>query len=153
MLIKAEQRNSRQSPRKVRLVANAIKDMAIPQAMTQLGLMDQKGSLVVMKVLNQAVANATKNLGLNINDLVIKEVLVNEGPRYRRYRAVSRGRAHNIIKKTCHVRVVLESKAPAVEAKPETKAPKAEAPKTEEKKAEKTVKKPAAKKTAAKKSK
>lgn len=127
MLIKAEQRNSRQSSRKVRLVANAIKSLPIAQAMTQLGLMDQKGSIVVMKVLHQAVANATKNHGVAVADLSIKEILVNEGPRYKRFRAVSRGRAHNIIKKTCHVKVVLEASTAPVSA---AEAPQVEAVKT-----------------------
>lgn len=128
MLIKAEQRNSRQSSRKVRLVANAVKSLPIEQAMTQLGLMDQKGSIVVMKVLHQAVANATKNHGVAVADLSIKEILVNEGPRYKRFRAVSRGRAHNIIKKTCHVKVVLEASTAPVAAAAE--APQVEAVKT-----------------------
>lgn len=151
MLIKAEQRNSRQSPRKVRLVADAIRKLTIPKAIDQLGLMDQKGSVVVLKVLHQAVANATKNHGLKVEDLVIKEVIVNEGPQYKRFRAVSRGRAHNIIKKTCHVRITLEAKN--VEAPIAAKAEKAVASTVVEEaqveKVEKKAAKPKAKKTVA----
>jgi large subunit ribosomal protein L22 len=45
-----------------------------------------------------------------VSDLVIDRVIVNEGPRYKRFRAVSRGRAHNVIKRTSHVTVVLKTK-------------------------------------------
>ncbi|MBW7944326.1 50S ribosomal protein L22 [Patescibacteria group bacterium] len=110
MLIKATQTYTRQSPRKVRLVANTIKDLSLEDAMTQLGMISKKSTEVVSKVLRQAVANAVNNHGFQVGDLVIDRVLVNEGPRYKRFNAVSRGRAHNIIKRTSHVTVVLKTK-------------------------------------------
>jgi large subunit ribosomal protein L22 len=113
MLITAEQRNSRQSDIKVRLVANSVKKLSIELALKQLAVMEQKGSLVVMKVLRQAIANAIHNHNLALSDLVIQSILVNSGTSYKRFRAVSRGRAHSILKKTCHVRVTLATKAAA----------------------------------------
>ncbi len=110
MLIKAEQKNTRYSPRKARLVANAVKDLPLDRAVEQLGLMSKKGSEVILKVLRQAMANATHNFGLSIADLEIDTILINQGPMYKRFRAVSRGRAHTIIKQTCHVRVILKTK-------------------------------------------
>lgn len=110
MLIKAEQKNTRYSPQKARLIANAVKVLPLERAVDQLAVMDKKGSEVILKVLRQAMANATHNYGLSLTDLEINEIIVNQGPMYKRFRAVSRGRAHSIIKKTCHVKVILKTK-------------------------------------------
>ncbi len=109
MLIKAEQKNTRQSPRKVRLVANTVRKMDLEAAITHLTKIQKRASLVVLKTIRQAIANATHNHGLNFQDLELKNILVNSGPIYKRFRAVSRGRAHNIYKRTCHVKVLLET--------------------------------------------
>lgn len=126
MFIKAEQRNSRQSPRKVRLAMTAIKGMSVPTAVKQLAIMDIKASKVVLLVLQQAIANAKNNLGLNVDDLEIHELLANTGSTYRRFRAVSRGRGHSIQKKTTHVRIVLKTKEVKNPPSPKATAGKAE---------------------------
>lgn len=110
MIIKAEQKNTRQPSRKVRLVVDVIKKMSVVDAINQLAVMNRKSSLLVLKVLRQAIANATNNFGLAISDLEIDKILVNDGPALKRWRAVSRGRAHTILKRTCHVRVDLRTK-------------------------------------------
>ncbi len=110
MKIKAEQKYSRQSPRKVRLVANVVKDLSLEKAFEQLALMERKAALVVLKTLRQAVANATHNHNLQFDNLKIDTILVKQGPTYKRWRAVSRGRSHEIQKKTCHVEVLLTTK-------------------------------------------
>jgi len=109
----AIQKNTRQSPRKVRLVANAVKDLELAEAIRQLGVMERRASLVVLKVLRQAMANAQHNHRLAPDMLKIKSIQVTEGPRFRRFRAVSRGRPHGIIKRTSHVSVVLEPRPEA----------------------------------------
>jgi large subunit ribosomal protein L22 len=110
MKIRAQQKNSRQSPRKVRLIANQVKDLPLDQAFIQLSLMERKGALVILKVLRQAVANAVNNHQLDIKDLEIDQILVKTGPTYKRMRPVSRGRAHRILKRTSHVEVILRTK-------------------------------------------
>jgi len=141
MQIIAEQKNTRQSARKVRLIADIIRKLSIKDAFEQLAVVERKATIVVAKVLRQAVANASHNHRLGIDDLEIKEVLVGEGPTYKRFRAVSRGRAHTIFKRTCHVKIVLETKADKVD--PKKKATKEEAKKVAPKKAaeKKVVKK------------
>lgn len=109
MLIKAVQKYTRQTPRKLRLVANSVKDLSLEQAVKQLSVMERKASQEVGKVIRQAVANAVNNHGYQVSDLSIERILVNEGPRFRRFQAVSRGRAHNIIKRTSHITVVLKT--------------------------------------------
>lgn len=153
MIIKATQLSTRQAPRKVRLVANSVKKLSLEDAVRQLSVINRRASIVVLKVLRQAIANATHNHGLSIADLKIKTIQVDEGTRYRRFRAVSRGRAHGIIKRTSHVTVELETQSvatPAVKpaAKPAEKAPAVKAESTEKKT---EAKKAPAKKTAAKK--
>jgi len=126
MLIKAEQKYTRFSPRKVRLVADTMRGLSIEHAVEQLSLVDQKSSMVLMKVLRQAVANATNNLGLSVQDLEIDQILIGTGPRFRRFRAVSRGRGHEIKKPTCHVKIVLKTKGADAPVKLTKKAKKAE---------------------------
>jgi large subunit ribosomal protein L22 len=109
MFIKAVQKYTRQTPRKLRLVANAVKDLSLEQAVKQLSVMERKASQEVGKVIRQAVANAVNNHGYQVSDLSIERILVNEGPRFRRFQAVSRGRAHNIIKRTSYITVVLKT--------------------------------------------
>lgn len=124
MIIKAEQKNTRQTSRKVRLVADVVKKMSIVDAIKQLAVINRKSSLLVLKVLRQAVANATNNFGLAVADLEIDNIVINDGPALKRWRAVSRGRAHTILKRTCHVRVDLRTKK---EVKPSEVAAKVEA--------------------------
>lgn len=125
MLIKATQKYTRQSPRKVRLVANTVKKLPLEQALKQLAVIERRSTLVIMKVVKQAMANAINNHGLKFEDLVLDSIQVTPGPTYRRMRAVSRGRGHEIKKRTSHIVVVLSTK---------------EADKKEVKQAEKTIK-------------
>jgi large subunit ribosomal protein L22 len=122
MTIQASQIYNRQAPRKVRLVANTVKSLPLAAAFQQLAVMDRNASILVMKVLRQAVANATHNYGLQVEDLAIKSITVDGGSLYKRFRAVSRGRAHSIVKKTCHVNVeLIEKKDIVTKAKPAAK--------------------------------
>lgn len=106
----AEQKNIRQSSRKVRLVANQVKKMELAAAIEQLAVMEKKSSLVILKTIKQAIANATKNAGLAVDDLALADIVVADGQILRRFRAVSRGRGHGIDKRTCHVKVILKTK-------------------------------------------
>jgi large subunit ribosomal protein L22 len=109
MQIIATQKNVRQSPRKVRLVANTVKDLSLTVALSQLAVMERRASLVVIKVLKQAIANAMNNHQLAYDALTLKSIEVTPGQTYKRWRAVSRGRAHSIMKRTSHIRVVLNA--------------------------------------------
>lgn len=146
MQFKVTQKNTRQTPRKVRLVANAIKGLPLEQAIRQLAVMERRATVVMLKTIKQAIANAKNNHGVDADKLAIKEILVNQGPTYKRFNAVSRGRAHGIQKKTSHITVTLEEK---VEKKAKKEEVKKVEKKTEVKKLE--AKKAPTKKTAAKK--
>lgn len=110
MKIKATQKQIRQTPRKMRLVANQVKDLSLEQAMRQLAVIDRRASLVILKVVKQAIANAMNNHRLSFESLSLKSIQVTPGSVYKRWRAVSRGRAHSIMKRTSQVMVELEVK-------------------------------------------
>jgi large subunit ribosomal protein L22 len=109
MEIKAVQKYTRQSPRKVRLVANAVRKLPLDQAVRQLAVIEKKATDVISKVMKQALSDAVNNHGYKMDELSLVNILITEGPRYRRFQAVSRGRAHGIIKRTCHVTVILKT--------------------------------------------
>ncbi len=146
MLIVATQKNTRQAPRKVRLVANSVKKLPLEQAIKQLALVERKSTVVLLKVMRQALANAWHNHNLKLEDLKLNNILIETGPVYKRYRSVSRGRAHSIFKRTCHVRVILEAKQDQVVApkvtEPAEKATVKVAEKTETKKVKAINKQP-----------
>lgn len=110
MIITAQQTNLRQSSRKVRLVANQVKKLGLNQAIEQLAIIQRRSSLAILKVIKQAIANAVNNNHLDIDQLVLTDIIVSDGPIYKRMRAVSRGRGHAIEKRTCHVKVFLSIK-------------------------------------------
>ena len=132
MQIVAVQKNIRQTPRKMRLVANQVKGLPLDLALRQLSVIPKKSTVMILKVMRQALANAQHNHGLTFEELKLKNILVEEGPRYKRWNAVSRGRAHSIVKRTSHVQVILESKKEVQEIK----AKKVTMPKKEVKAAE-----------------
>ncbi|PIY80565.1 MAG: 50S ribosomal protein L22 [Candidatus Pacebacteria bacterium CG_4_10_14_0_8_um_filter_42_14] len=142
MIIRASQQNTRQTPRKVRLVANTVKGMSIESALRQLAVIERRASILVLKVIRQALANAEHNHGITADKLTLKSIIVENGPHMKRFRAVSRGRAHTILKKTCHVVVELESKEKEAEVE-EVKEPvkKEIASKAKTTKTKKTAKK------------
>ncbi len=156
MEITASQSYIRCGQQKLRDVARAVRGLPVPKLRMQLRMMNREAAKRILETVNQAVANAQHNFGINEEQLTVKELLVLRGPHYKRFRAVSRGQGHAILKRTSHIRVTLVTSEEA--KKPETKKEqpevKAEAVKTEtkvkEKKAEKkaVTKKPTVKKTA-----
>lgn len=108
MTITATQKFARQAPRKVRLVANAVRKMKLEAAVRQLGVMDRTASTLVLKVVRQALANAINNHGLKFEELELKNITVDGAATYKRYRAASRGRGNSVFKRSCHITVVLE---------------------------------------------
>ena len=108
MLVTATAKNVRLSPEKVRLVVAQIRKLKPDSAMAILDHFHKSSSPILKKVIKSAVANAKNNFGLDENSLAFKEILVGKGPVFKRFRAVARGRAHSIIKRTSVIKVVLE---------------------------------------------
>ena len=100
------------SPTKVRPVANVVKKMSCSKAWATLEVMPQKGAKLISGTLKSAVANAlNQNKQLDEDMLVIKEIRIDEGPRLKRVWFRGRGRADQLLKRMCHITVVVDEKA------------------------------------------
>ena len=103
-------RHERIAPRKVRVVAKLIRGKAVDEAVNIL-MFSQKGAArVLKKLLVSAIANAEdKSKGaVDMDNLVVKEVRVDQGPTLKRWRPRAMGRATRINKRTSHICIVVD---------------------------------------------
>jgi len=98
----------RQSPRKVRLVADAIRGKRVPQALAALRFLTKRAAEPVKKLLESAVANALVGRALSKEKLVVKNITVDKGRTLKRSMPRARGSASPIRKRTSHITLVLE---------------------------------------------
>ncbi len=98
METRAYLKGTRLSPQKAGLVANAVRGKSVQEAMDFLNFNKQKGSAVIKKVLESAIANAEHNNNQDIDSLLVKSIIVNQGMRLKRMKPRARGRADRIIK-------------------------------------------------------
>ena len=100
------------SPTKVRPVANAIKRKTCSEAMAILENMPQKGAKLIRGTVKSAVSNALSfNKKLDEDMLYVKEIRIDEGPRLKRVWFRGKGRADMLLKRMCHITVVVAEKA------------------------------------------
>ena len=107
METRAYLKGTRLSPQKAALVADQIRGKKVDEALDFLIFNKQKGSAIMKKLLESAIANAENNNNSDIDKLSIKTVIVNQGMRLKRMKARARGRADRIIKPSCHIDIVL----------------------------------------------
>ncbi len=113
-ITKAKQGFLRQTARKVRRTVNLIRGMKAKDAQVQLKFLAYAAAHPVSKLLKSVMANAKANDGVeDPGELFISEFLVDDGPMFKRFRAVSRGRAHSIVKRTSQLSIVLSELTPA----------------------------------------
>lgn len=105
--MKATLKNYRQSPRKVRLVADMVKGKSLKEALTLLSFDLKRASSPVAKLVASAAANAEKQ-GENIENLVVRNLTVNQGVTMHRSMPRAMGRATPIRKRSSHLTVTLE---------------------------------------------
>jgi len=110
MQAKAIARYVRIAPRKVRLVVDLIRGKKVEEAFAILRHTPRAASPVLEKLLNSAVANAEHNNSLDVNNLVVSEAFVNEGPIMKRFQPHAQGRAFRINKRTSHITLVVSEK-------------------------------------------
>lgn len=101
---------NRASPRKLRELARAVKKLSLEKMILQLKFSPKRVAEPLLEALQSAVANAKNNLKLEEGSLKVNRIEIGEGPRFKRWRAVSRGQAHEYKKRTSHIKVVLEEK-------------------------------------------
>lgn len=100
------------SPTKVRPVAQIVSQKPCPVAVSILANMPQKGAGLISKTLKSAIANALNaNSKLDEDMLFVREIRIDEGPRLKRVWFRARGRADQLLKRMCHITVVVDEKA------------------------------------------
>jgi len=107
-MVKAELKNYRQSPRKVRLVVDLIRGKKVKDALGLLSVTTRRSSLPIKKLVESAIANAKHNFNLESVDLFVKEISVNEGVTMYRSMPRARGSSAPIRKRTSRVLVILD---------------------------------------------
>ena len=107
MEVKAVSRYVRISPQKVRKLVGAIKGEPVESGLSILKFMPQKAAGIVEKIVRSAVANADQKPEVDVDSLVIRNVIVDQGPTLKRFRARARGRGSRILKRTSHITVIL----------------------------------------------
>jgi large subunit ribosomal protein L22 len=156
MEVEAKARYMRIPPRKARLVAATVIGMPVKDALVVLDFTPKAAAQEIGKVVKSAAANATNNFSQNEDALVVKRIIVNEGPTLKRGRARARGMYFSIFKRTSHITAVVEAQELQTQrpsrrraaAEAPAKPSKADKPKTEEAKVEETkVEEPKAEKT------
>ena len=107
MEVKAVTKYVRISPRKIRKLAGAIKGKSAETALETLKFMPQKAAEIIEKTIQSAVANADQKEDIDVDLLVVRNIIADEGPTLKRFRARARGRGTRILKRTTHLTVVL----------------------------------------------
>jgi large subunit ribosomal protein L22 len=107
--MKAILKNYRQSPRKVRLIADLVRGKEVQKALELLKFVNKRASEPFAKVIRSAQANAVSQ-GANPNSLFIKSVAVDKGTVLKRFIARARGSASRINKRNSHITVELAEK-------------------------------------------
>lgn len=103
----ATQKYIQMTPRKLRLVADAVRKMNPVNAMEVLPYSARYAAEPLMKTIKTAVSNA-KHEGADETKLVFEEIQITQGPALKRGIAVSRGQWHPIKKRMSHIRVVVK---------------------------------------------
>lgn len=106
---RAQARFVRVTPQKARRVVDLIRGLPAEQAQALLRFAPQAASEPIGKVLDSAIANASNNYNLDPRTLVVSQAFVDEGPTMKRFRPRAQGRASQILKRTSHITVIVES--------------------------------------------
>ncbi len=111
MDVKARLRHTRIGPRKARLVADMIRGKNVNDAMNVLTFTRKKAARTIQQLLKSALANAEENHKVvAIDDLIVKNITVDEGVAWKRQMPRARGMANVIKKRTSHITIVLNEK-------------------------------------------
>ncbi|WP_019613680.1 MULTISPECIES: 50S ribosomal protein L22 [Psychromonas] len=101
---------ARSSAQKARLVADQVRGLPVEKALELLSYSPKKAAVLVKKVVDSAIANAEHNEGADIDELVISKICVDEGPTMKRIMPRAKGRADRIMKRSCHITVVVSDR-------------------------------------------
>lgn len=145
-------KNIKTSPRKMRLVVDGVKNKKLEAALASLIVLNKRASGPLAKAINSAVSNATNNFAADKRDLVIRDIIVTDGPKMKRFHFAGRGRTRPYVRRQSHVRVILADSRVAGQKAPvvATAAPEPKVTETKVVEADLKVKKTRSKKEEAK---
>lgn len=101
---------ARSSAQKARLVADQVRSLPVEKALELLSYSPKKAAVLIKKVVDSAIANAEHNEGADVDELVITKICVDEGPTMKRIMPRAKGRADRIMKRSCHITVVVSDR-------------------------------------------
>jgi len=110
MQARAVARNVRIAPRKARVVIDLVRGKNVGEAANILRFTPKVASEVIMKVMNSAAANAEHNYRLDRDKLYVAEAFVDAGPTQKRWHPRAQGRIYPILKRSCHITVVVKER-------------------------------------------
>ena len=110
MEVRASLKNVRVSPRKARLVADAVRGRRVNDAIAITRFLPNKTAHDIEKLLRSVSANAENNYDLDPEELWIKAIYADDAGSYRRFKAKARGRVGRIVRRNCHITVVAENR-------------------------------------------
>lgn len=110
MAATARLKSVRMTPRKVRAVANPLRGMGAQAAIDYLTFCKRRAARPLLKLIKSAVANADAKGGMDVDNLVVKELLIDAGPTMKRWMPRARGMATPVLKRTSRISVTLDEK-------------------------------------------
>ncbi len=110
MEVKASLKFAKVGDQKARIVADMVRGKMVNDAIRILTYDNKKPSLMIKKLVESAVANADQKQVIDVDNLYIKEIMVDKGPFTKRYQPRAQGRAFVIKKKSSHISLVLDER-------------------------------------------
>ncbi|MBC7333127.1 MAG: 50S ribosomal protein L22 [Actinobacteria bacterium] len=120
MEARAVEKFIRISPRKVKYVADLVRNKSVEEAVEILSLTPRRAAVALKKAIQSAAANAVENHKMKEENLYISRIMINEGPTLKRFIPRARGRADRILKRTSHIFVYVSERV-SLHRKPESK--------------------------------
>ncbi len=110
MEVKASLKFARVGEQKARIVADMVRGKMVNEAIRILTHDNKKSAGMIKKLVESAVANAEQKQVIDVDNLYVKEILVDKGPFMKRHMPRAQGRASLIKKKTSHINIVLDER-------------------------------------------
>lgn len=107
---KAIAKNVRITPRKARLVMDAVRGLSVEEANNLLKNLRKAAATPVLKVVNSAAANATNNFNMDASKLYIATIYATDGLKMKRYLPRAKGSASGLVKRTSHLVCVVKER-------------------------------------------
>ena len=110
MEVRAIGKYNRVSPRKARLVCDAVRGKDVDQALAILRFLPQRSAPIIAKIVKSAAANAENNYDLDPSTLYVKYIFADDAPQIKRGEFRARGRFNRIIRRSCHITVIVDQR-------------------------------------------